>query len=85
MNAYRTEIRRCEKVIMLRAVVDCSGNICRAAEELGVQRNTVRRVLRASGYDSAALRKLAKAPTGSIYRKPVASVEAECSAPQRIA
>jgi DNA-directed RNA polymerase subunit N (RpoN/RPB10) len=74
VNTYLKEISRCQKVILLRAVIDCSGNISRAADELGIHRNTVRRVLLTYGYNSETLRRLAKPPVGSIYRKPLASV-----------
>ena len=45
MTAYAQELRRCQVVLFLRAVIEARGNQCAAAKAAGVHRNTVWRVL----------------------------------------
>jgi DNA-binding NtrC family response regulator len=71
MTAYEQELKRCKVVLFLRAVIEAGGNQCRAAEKLGVGRNTINRVLHGAGYDMESLKRLAR-----TQRKPVASVTA---------
>jgi hypothetical protein len=71
MTAYAHELRRCQVVLLLRAIVEAGGNQCQAARIAGVHRNTVRRILYAAGYDAKSLRRLAQ------QRKPVRSVGLE--------
>ena len=66
MTAYAQELRRCQVVLLLRAVIDARGNMCAAAKETGVHRNTVFRILHGAGYNSARLKKLARAHNSDI-------------------
>lgn len=59
--SYFDEMRRCQQVLALRAVLDAGGNQCRAARAMGVHRNTVNRALRAAGYTPEKLKRMARA------------------------
>jgi DNA-binding NtrC family response regulator len=76
MTAYAQELRRCQVVLLLRAVIAAGGNQCAAARTLGVHRNHINRTLRAAGYDMDSLKRLAKAPQRRTRRKPPASAPA---------
>lgn len=69
MTAYAQELRRCQVVLFLRAVIDAGGNQKTAAKALGVHRNTVQRVLRGAGYDVLSLHRLTR--IHAARRKPV--------------
>jgi DNA-binding phage protein len=71
MTAYAQEMRRCQVVLLLRAVIAGHGSMCAAARSTGLHRNTVRRVLRAAGYQAADLRRLAKVHYQTTPRKTV--------------
>jgi hypothetical protein len=76
MTAYEQELRRCKVVLLLRACIDAGGNMCAAAKSTGVHRNTMRRVLRAAGYDSRRIKQL----TAEQKRKPAMATSAADSA-----
>jgi DNA-binding phage protein len=60
MTAYAQELRRCQVVLLLRAVINARGNMCAAAKNTGVHRNTIFRILHGAGYNSARLKQLAR-------------------------
>jgi predicted DNA-binding protein (UPF0251 family) len=76
MTAYAEELRRCQTVLLLRAVLDAGGNQCAAAKVSGVHRNTVWRAIHAAGYDSQSVKRLAKARIAEGQRRPVQSANA---------
>ena len=72
MTSYQEEMRQCQVVILARAVIATGGNVCKAAEIVGVHRNTIDRALRRAGYNSRRLKQLARDNNGgSARRKPV--------------
>jgi hypothetical protein len=73
MTAYALEMRRCKCVLILRAVLDARGNQCAAARAAGLHRNTVSRVMRAAGYTTEQLKRMARARIVDAQRKPPAS------------
>jgi G:T/U-mismatch repair DNA glycosylase len=78
MTAYAQELRRCQLVLILRAVLDAGGNQCAAARAAGLHRNTVWRVVREAGYTPEQLKRMARARArhaemGAAQRKPPAS------------
>jgi transcriptional regulator of acetoin/glycerol metabolism len=72
MNNYAQELRRCQMVLLLRAVVDAGGNQCAAARAAGVHRNTIWRAIHAAGYDMRSVKRLARQRIAEGQRKPVA-------------
>lgn len=73
MSAYAEEVRRCQLVLVLRAIVESGGNQVKAAAACGLHRNTVQRLVRGAGYDMSSLKALARQRSLSP-RKPPASV-----------
>ena len=75
MTPYAQELRCCQVVLLLRAVIEARGNICAAAGAIGVHRNTIWRALNGAGYDSPRLKRLAAAHGYPYQREPPASVD----------
>jgi hypothetical protein len=69
MTSYAQELRRCQVVLLLRAVIAGHGSMSAGAKLAGVHRNTVRRVLYAAGYDARQLRRIAKVHNEAAQRK----------------
>jgi hypothetical protein len=59
-TAYAAEMKRCQIVLFLRAVLAERGSMRAGAKILGVHRNTVRRVLQGAGYAPERLRAMAR-------------------------
>jgi DNA-binding phage protein len=76
MTSYAQELRRCQVVLQLRAVIEAGGNMSAAAVATGLHRNTIRRTLYAAGYTSRSLMALARQRGVLRSRKPVAAVDA---------
>jgi transposase-like protein len=64
MSAYLEEMRRCQRVLALRAALDAGGNQCAAARVLGVHRNTISRAVRSAGYTSEQLKRMSRIHAG---------------------
>lgn len=84
MTAYERELRRCQVVLMLRAVIDAGGNQTKAAAAAGVHRNTMSRILRGAGYDVLSLHRLAKTCAEEGERKPALSTDGGAEAEERM-
>jgi hypothetical protein len=76
MTAYKQELRRCQVVLLLRAVIDAGGNQGAAAIATGVHRNTISRVLNGAGYSAGRIRQLAKIHNHARAAKPPVSAPA---------
>jgi DNA-binding phage protein len=72
MQTMREAERQFRVEFFLRAVIEASGNVSRAADSIEVHRNTIWRALSAAGYTSRQLHRLAN-------KKPVRSEVAAIS------
>jgi len=82
MTNYAQELRRCQVVLLLRAAIDAGGNLGVAAKAAGVHRNTICRVLRGAGYDSARVKKMARSAQSC---KAIATAEVAAASIRRAA
>ncbi len=64
--AYSDAVREFKKLYLLEVLANHRGNQCRAADELGMHRNTLSRTLTELGLDSAQIRRGMKRPAGSV-------------------
>ena len=85
MLSYIQELRRCQVVLLLRAVIEARGNMCAAALSCGVHRNTITRILRRAGYNSMRLKALDRERGVYLQPKPASSVSVESAQIGRLA
>jgi Fis family transcriptional regulator len=64
--AYAEAVREFKKRFILEVLTRHRGNQCKAAEELGMHRNTLSRTLAELGMDSAQIRKGMRRPPRSV-------------------
>ena len=64
--AYSEAVREFKKRYILEVLSRHRGNQCKAAEELGMHRNTLSRTLTELGLDSAQIRRGMRRPVGSV-------------------
>ncbi len=64
--AYNDAVREFKKRYILEVLSRHRGNQCKAADELGMHRNTLSRTLAELGMDSAEIRKGIKRPVRSV-------------------
>ncbi|MES2390857.1 MAG: helix-turn-helix domain-containing protein [Acidobacteriota bacterium] len=69
---YAEAVREFKKRFILEVLTRHRGNQCKAAEELGMHRNTLSRTLTELGMDSAQIRKGMRRPPRSV--RPAAAV-----------
>lgn len=63
---YADAVREFKKRYILEVLAHHRGNQCKAAEELGMHRNTLSRTLTELGMDSAQIRKGMRRPPRSV-------------------
>jgi Fis family transcriptional regulator, factor for inversion stimulation protein len=71
VSTYAQEMRRCQQVLAIRAVLEARGNQCAAARALGVHRNTIWRAVHQAGYTPERLKQMARIRAGE--KKPPVS------------
>ena len=64
--AYSDAVRQFKKRFILEVLAKHRGNQCKAAEELGMHRNTLSRTLTELGLNSAQIRQGARRPPLSV-------------------
>jgi len=64
--SYTDAIRQFKRRYILEVLAHHKGNQCKAAEELGMHRNTLSRTLTELGMDSAQIRKGMRRPPRSV-------------------
>jgi Fis family transcriptional regulator len=64
--AYADAVREFKKRYILEVLAHHRGNQCKAADELGMHRNTLSRTLTELGLDSAAIRQGMRRPPTSV-------------------
>ena len=69
---YAEAVREFKKRFILEVLTRHRGNQCKAAEELGMHRNTLSRTLAELGMDSAQIRKGMRRPPRSV--RPAAAI-----------
>ncbi len=63
---YEAAVREFKKRYILEVLTRHRGNQCKAADELGMHRNTLSRTLTELGLDSAQIRQGMRRPVGSV-------------------
>ncbi len=63
---YEAAVREFKKRYILEVLTRHRGNQCKAADELGMHRNTLSRTLTELGLDSAQIRQGVRRPVGSV-------------------
>ncbi|MGC9199327.1 MAG: helix-turn-helix domain-containing protein [Acidobacteriaceae bacterium] len=64
--SYAVAVREFKKQYILEVLARHRGNQCKAAEELGMHRNTLSRTLAELGLDSAEIRRGIRCPPASV-------------------
>jgi Fis family transcriptional regulator len=64
--AYADAVREFKKRYILEVLARHRGNQCKAADELGMHRNTLSRTLSELGLDSAQIRQVVRRPPTSV-------------------
>jgi Fis family transcriptional regulator len=64
--AYEAAVREFKKRFIFEVLTRHRGNQCKAADELGMHRNTLSRTLAELGMDSAQIRQGMRRPVGSV-------------------
>ena len=64
--AYADAVREFKRRFILEVLARHRGNQCKAAEELGMHRNTLSRTLAELGMDSAEIRQAMRRPPRSV-------------------
>ncbi len=70
---YAEAVREFKKRYILEVLARHRGNQCKAADELGMHRNTLSRTLAELELDSAAIRKGMRRPVRSVRPNPMTS------------
>ena len=76
--AYAEAVRQFKRRYLLEVMTHHKGNQCKAAEELGMHRNTLSRTLSELGLDTVQIRRGMRRPPTSV--RPAAAVVAEAPA-----
>lgn len=63
---YDREMAAAQRQVVMRALRDADGNACRAAEYLGIHRNTLSRIVQQLGMNAAEVRRCIRAERGRV-------------------
>jgi len=88
MNAggitYAEAVREFKKRFILHVLVKSRGNQCKAAQEMGMHRNTLSRTMEELGIDAAQVRASLRAGLRGMGKRPVRSESARVTSIARI-